>query len=102
MLLNWLYARHTGGSYVLRIEDTDRERSKQEFLDAILEDMRWLGLDGQSHEEQFDALWATCAQHEFDHLDGMLIKDRMTRVQTIGARRLIKEITEEYNEKNET
>jgi len=44
-LLNWLYARHTGGSYVLRIEDTDRERSKQEFLDAILEDMRWLGLD---------------------------------------------------------
>jgi glutamyl-tRNA synthetase len=44
-LLNWLYARHTGGSYVLRIEDTDRERSKQEFLDAILEDMSWLGLD---------------------------------------------------------
>ena len=44
-LLNWLYARHMGGSYVLRIEDTDRERSKQEFLDAIIEDMRWLGLD---------------------------------------------------------
>jgi glutamyl-tRNA synthetase len=44
-LLNWLYARAAGGSYVLRIEDTDRERSKQEFLDAILEDMKWLGLD---------------------------------------------------------
>jgi glutamyl-tRNA synthetase len=44
-LLNWLYARRHGGSYVLRIEDTDRERSKQEFLDAIVEDMSWLGLD---------------------------------------------------------
>jgi nondiscriminating glutamyl-tRNA synthetase len=44
-LLNWLYARHTGGSYVLRIEDTDRERSRQEFLEAILEDMSWMGLD---------------------------------------------------------
>jgi len=44
-LLNWLFARANGGSYVLRIEDTDRERSKQEFLDAILEDMSWLGLD---------------------------------------------------------
>ncbi|KEO52231.1 peptide deformylase [Thioclava indica] len=37
--------------------------------------MRWLGLDGQSHEEQFDALWATCAQHEFDHLNGKLFID---------------------------
>lgn len=37
--------------------------------------MRWLGLDGQTHEEQFDALWATCAQHENDHLDGKLFID---------------------------
>ena len=37
--------------------------------------MRWLGLDGQMHEEQFDALWATCAQHEFDHLNGKLFID---------------------------
>jgi glutamyl-tRNA synthetase len=44
-LLNWLFARHHGGSFVLRIEDTDRERSTQQYLDAILEDMRWLGLD---------------------------------------------------------
>jgi glutamyl-tRNA synthetase len=44
-LLNWLFARHHGGSFILRIEDTDRTRSTQEFLDAILEDMRWLGLD---------------------------------------------------------
>lgn len=37
--------------------------------------MRWLGLDGQTHEEQFDGLWATCAQHENDHLDGKLFID---------------------------
>jgi glutamyl-tRNA synthetase len=44
-LFNWLWARHTGGAFVLRIEDTDRERSTQEAVQAILEGMRWLGLD---------------------------------------------------------
>lgn len=44
-LFNWLYARHIGGTYVLRIEDTDKQRSKKEFLDEILNDMKWMGLD---------------------------------------------------------
>jgi len=44
-LFNWLYARHTGGKLILRIEDTDKERSKKEFLDEILEDLLWLGMD---------------------------------------------------------
>ncbi len=44
-LLNWLFARHEGGSFILRIEDTDRERSTPEYLNAILQDLRWLGLD---------------------------------------------------------
>ncbi|MBL7158196.1 MAG: glutamate--tRNA ligase [Candidatus Omnitrophica bacterium] len=44
-LFNWLYARHTGGVFVLRIEDTDKSRSKKEYLDEILEDIKWLGLD---------------------------------------------------------
>ena len=44
-LFNWLYARHTGGKFFLRIEDTDKERSKQEFLDEILSSLRWLGLN---------------------------------------------------------
>ncbi len=44
-LFNWLYARHTGGKFLLRIEDTDRERSKDEHVAAILESLRWLGLD---------------------------------------------------------
>ena len=43
-LFNWLYARHTGGKFVLRIEDTDPERSKEEYTEAILKSMRWLGL----------------------------------------------------------
>jgi glutamyl-tRNA synthetase len=44
-LFNWLYARHTGGKFLLRIEDTDRERSKQEHVDAILASLKWLELD---------------------------------------------------------
>lgn len=44
-LFNWLYARHTGGTFILRVDDTDRERSTQEFEDEILGSLRWLGLD---------------------------------------------------------
>jgi glutamyl-tRNA synthetase len=44
-LFNWLYARHTGGTFHLRIEDTDRERSTPEAVAAILAGMEWLGLD---------------------------------------------------------
>jgi glutamyl-tRNA synthetase len=43
-LFNWLYARRHGGKFILRIEDTDRERSTQEFVQAILDAMNWLGL----------------------------------------------------------
>jgi len=41
----WLESRHKGGKFVLRIEDTDRERSTQGAIDAILQAMQWLGLD---------------------------------------------------------
>ena len=44
-LFNWLYSRHTGGKFLLRIEDTDRERSKAEHVDAILASLKWLELD---------------------------------------------------------
>ncbi|MES2472400.1 MAG: glutamate--tRNA ligase [Pseudomonadota bacterium] len=44
-LFNWLYARHTGGKFLLRIEDTDRERSTPEAVEAILNGMKWMGLD---------------------------------------------------------
>ncbi|MGB0744404.1 MAG: glutamate--tRNA ligase [Opitutales bacterium] len=44
-LFNWLYARHTGGKFVLRIEDTDKSRNTDEALRVLLDGMRWLGLD---------------------------------------------------------
>jgi len=44
-LFNWLYARHHGGTYRLRIEDTDRQRSNKEAIDAIIEGLKWLGLE---------------------------------------------------------
>ncbi len=44
-LFNWLFARHHGGVFILRIEDTDMERSRAHFVEEILEALRWLGLD---------------------------------------------------------
>ena len=44
-LFNWLYARGRGGKMLLRIEDTDRERSTKEAIDAILDGLKWLELD---------------------------------------------------------
>src|SRR4030081_1804812 len=44
-LFNWLYARGRGGKMLLRIEDTDRARSTKEAIDAILDGLKWLGLD---------------------------------------------------------
>src|SRR3954465_12021917 len=44
-LFNWLYARHTGGTFVLRVEDTDRARNTEEAARAIYDGLRWLGLD---------------------------------------------------------
>jgi glutamyl-tRNA synthetase len=47
-LFSWLYARHHGGTFILRVEDTDRERSTEEAVQVILEGMEWLGL---GHDE---------------------------------------------------
>ncbi len=44
-LFNWLFARHEGGIFILRVEDTDIERNRPELVDGILEGLRWLGLD---------------------------------------------------------
>ncbi|MFA0889081.1 MAG: glutamate--tRNA ligase [Synergistales bacterium] len=44
-LFNWLWARHTGGSFILRIEDTDLQRSTKEYEETILAGLRWMGLD---------------------------------------------------------
>ncbi len=44
-LFNWLYARHTGGTFILRIEDTDQARNSEAFLNLIFESLDWLGMD---------------------------------------------------------
>ena len=44
-LFNWLYARHTGGTFILRIEDTDKERNREEYLRLIYDSLAWLGLN---------------------------------------------------------
>jgi len=53
-LFNWLYARHAGGTFILRIEDTDRTRSTDESIEQIFEAMTWLGLDWDEYCRQTD------------------------------------------------
>jgi len=53
-LTNWLYARSSGGEFILRIDDTDQARSEQKYMDAIEEDLKWLGLDWDSTFSQSD------------------------------------------------
>ncbi|WP_212524634.1 glutamate--tRNA ligase [Actibacterium sp. MT2.3-13A] len=59
-LFNWLYARGRGGKFLLRIEDTDRERSTPEATEAILKGMEWLGLD---HDGEVISQFARAARH---------------------------------------
>jgi len=85
-LFSWLYARKQGGKFILRIEDTDLERSTQESVDAIFDGMNWLGLthdEGPFYQtqrfdrykeiiqqllEQGDAYYCTCSREELDQL----------------------------------
>ncbi|MCW8916247.1 MAG: glutamate--tRNA ligase [Magnetovibrio sp.] len=55
-LINWLAAKHMGGKFILRLDDTDKERSKPEYADGIREDLTWLGLDWDAEEKQSDRL----------------------------------------------
>lgn len=85
-LFSWLYARKHGGKFILRIEDTDLERSTQESVDAILKGMTWLGLEYDEgpfyqtqHFERYqeiiqqlldqgDAYYCCCTKDELEHL----------------------------------
>ncbi|MEL6315872.1 MAG: glutamate--tRNA ligase family protein, partial [Pseudomonadota bacterium] len=55
-LMNYLIARKAGGTFILRIDDTDPERSKQEYVDAIQHDLEWLGLTWDRMERQSERL----------------------------------------------
>ena len=85
-LFNWLYTRKLEGKMILRIEDTDRERSTQEAVELILQAMRWLGLnwdEGPYYQtqrferyadvtqqllEQGDAYFCSCSKQRLDEL----------------------------------
>ena len=64
-LFNWLYARANNGKFILRIEDTDKERSKEEFLDEILGSLKWLFMDWDEEltfqSKRFD-MYKKCAE----------------------------------------
>jgi glutamyl-tRNA synthetase len=55
-LYNWLFAKRHGGTFILRLDDTDRARSKPEYEAAIERDLLWLGLDWARQEKQWDRL----------------------------------------------
>ena len=97
-LFCWLYARHHGGDFILRIEDTDRERSTEENVKAIVDGMAWLGLDADEgpffqtdrldrYREVIDEWLADgkayrcyCTKEELDELRaGQMARGEMTR-----------------------
>lgn len=93
-LFAWLLARHNDGKFVLRIEDTDRQRSTQEYTDAILDSMKWLGMDWDGdlmyQSERFDlyngyidqlleegkAYWCDCTPEQVDAMREKAMKEK--------------------------
>ena len=63
-LHNWMLAQNSGGDFILRIDDTDAERSREEYVDAIRADLKWLGLDWTREERQSTRLDAYQAAFE--------------------------------------
>lgn len=71
-LMNYLIARKTGGTFILRLDDTDQERSKQEYIDALMFDLEWLGLTWDRVERQSLRLDRYYAEAERLKADGKL------------------------------
>ena len=83
-LFNWLFARHTGGTFILRIEDTDTERNREEWVEGILSSLAWMGMEPdegpfrqsartEAYAAAVESLWATgavyacaCSREEID------------------------------------
>jgi glutamyl-tRNA synthetase len=95
-LFNWVVARQSGGTFVLRIEDTDAERGREEWVDGILTAMHWLSMDPDEgpfrqsqrtdrYRQALDALWENgfvyacdCTRDEID------ARNRAAGIQTPG------------------
>lgn len=71
-LFNWLYARHTGGTFLLRIEDTDKERSTPQATQAIIDGMQWLGL----HHDGEIVYQSQCAPRHAEVAHELLANDK--------------------------
>mgnify|MGYP003580093282 CR=1 FL=1 len=86
-LFNWLFARHHGGKYLLRIEDTDKVRSTREAIDAILDGLDWLGISGDGEpwfQSQFEKRHAEVAHQLLDM--GAAYRCYMTQDELAAAR----------------
>jgi len=86
-LFNWLFARHHGGKYLLRIEDTDKVRSTKEAIDAILDGLDWLGISGDGDpyfQSQFEKRHAEVAHQLIDM--GAAYRCYMTQDELAAAR----------------
>ncbi|MBN8827594.1 MAG: glutamate--tRNA ligase [Sphingobacteriia bacterium] len=68
-IVNWLFTRKNNGKFMLRMDDTDLQRSKQEYADAIIRDLKWLGLDWDIFAKQSDRL------DRYNEVKQQLIKD---------------------------
>ena len=83
-LFNWLFARHEKGKFLLRIEDTDKVRSKPEFLDEIMASLKWLGMDWDEeplHQSKREGLYKKAAEKlikkDKAYKDGDAVRFRM-------------------------
>jgi glutamyl-tRNA synthetase len=86
-LFNWLYARHTGGTFILRIEDTDAARNSQEAVEVILSGLRWLGLDWDEGPLTADATGA-CKGDRGPYFQSQRKTNYLARVEALLSRGL--------------
>ena len=107
-LFNWLFARHHGGKYLLRIEDTDAKRSTQPAIDAILDGLSWLGIEGDGEpwfQSQFEARHAEVAHQlvEAGHAYRCYLtpEELTARRETAHAERKPFRITSEWRDRND-
>lgn len=99
-LYSWLYARHNHGQYILRIEDTDLERSTQESVQAILDGMQWLGLDydeGPFHQMQRMDRYKEVLQKMLDDQTAYRCYCSKERLEALRAEQLAKKEKPRYD-----
>src|SRR5262245_27114741 len=120
-LFNWLYARHTGGTFILRVEDTDAARNTREAVEVILNGLRWLGLEWDegpatgdvqgpskgNHGPYFQSLRAETYHRRLDELRAKglaydhegAVKFKMTRAPVIIPDLVVGDVTRELTDR---